>query len=263
MPSLRELQLEFASALLDEDAAGRAFAVAGKLGAAARIAIYRNNLVGNYRNALAATYPVVRRLTGAAFFDAAVDTYVRAQPSRSGDLNVYGDRFGDFLAAYAPAASLPYLPDVARLEWAVDEAGRAADPVRSPDAVLAALAAVLPERLAATRLALAAACRLVASAYPILRIWQVNQPDREEVEPVALDAGGEVLLVRREADGVAILRLGAGEGAWLVALARGAELGAAIDDAAAAAPNFDFATVLHTHLAAGTIAAVVDTPIAQ
>jgi hypothetical protein len=263
MPSLRELQRDFAAALLGEDAMGGAFAVADGPGAAARVAIYRDNVFGNYRNALAATYPVVRRLTGASFFDAAVDTYVRAQPSRSGDLNVYGDRFGDFLAGYAPAGSLPYLPDVARLEWAIDEAGRAADPAHSPDEVLAAMAAVPPERLPLIRLSIAPTCRLIASSHPILRIWQVNQPDRAEVEPVALDAGGDALLVRREADGIAIVHLGVGEGAWLAALARGEVLGAAIDDASAADPDFDFAKALHAHLAAGSIAAVVAAPDAR
>lgn len=263
MPSLRELQRDFAEALLDEGAADCAFAVDGNLGATARVAIYRGNVFGNYRNALAATYPIVRRLTGGPFFDAAVDHYVRARPSRSGDLNVYGDRFGDFLAAYAPAGSLPYLPDVARLEWTIDEASRAADPVHSPDEVLAALAAVPSERLPAIRLALAPACRLVASSHPILRIWQVNQPDRAEVEPVALDAGGDTLLVRREADGIVIVRLGLGEGAWLASLARGEALGAAIDAASVADPDFDFAKALHAHLAAGTFAAVVTAPDAR
>ena len=86
------------------------------------------------------------------FFNAAVDAYVRACPSTSGDLNVYGDAFGEFLAGYPPAADLPYLPDVARLEWAVDEAGRAADRDGSPEGVLAALAGVPPEpRRAAPR----------------------------------------------------------------------------------------------------------------
>jgi hypothetical protein len=263
MPSLRELQQEFAGVLLDAEAVAATFAVDGDIGAAARIAIYRNNVFGNYRNALAATYPVVRRLTGAPFFDAAADAYVLANPSRTGDLNVYGDTFGDFLAGYAPAASLAYLPDVARLEWAIDGVGRAGEPQQSPDAVLAALATVAPDRLPAVHLALAPTSRLVTSAYPIRRIWQVNQPDHVEVEPVALDAGGDVLLVRRETDGIAILRLGAGEGAWLAALARGAELGKAIDVATTADPDFDFAQALHAHLTAATFAAVVTAPDAR
>ena len=115
--------------------------VAGTMSAAARVAIYRNNVFGNYRKALAATFPVVRQLVGAAFFDAAVDAYVRAHPSTRGDVNRYGDDLARFLAAYEPARMLAYLPDVARLEWAIDQAAIAAD---APPFDLAALAA-LPE----------------------------------------------------------------------------------------------------------------------
>ena len=119
---------------------------------AERLAIYRRAVFANYRNALGATYPVVKKLVGEPFFHAAVDAFVLAHPSVSGDLNVYGGEFGAFLAGYGPAAALPYLPDVARLEWAMDEASRAADDDASPDAVLAAFAAVTPERLPALRL---------------------------------------------------------------------------------------------------------------
>ncbi len=91
MPSLRELQRAFAARLAQPGPEG---------GADIRMAIYRGNGRANYRGALPASYPVARRLTGAAFFHAAVDHFVAAHPPVSGDLNVYGDRFGDFLARY-------------------------------------------------------------------------------------------------------------------------------------------------------------------
>jgi hypothetical protein len=266
MPSLRELQLRFAAALagdvgmksypqaLAEPAsAGREFA-----GLEARLAVYRANGRANYRNALAATYPVVKRLTGAAFFNAAVDAFVAAHPPVTGDLNVYGERLAGFLERYPPAASLPYLPDVARLEWAIDESTRAADTPRVPAAVLAALPTVAAERVAGVRLALAASCRLIVSAYPILRIWRANQPDRAGDEPIALDEGGVALLLRRDVNGVAMESLGAGELAWLAALAERATFGEAIDRALAVDAAFDLGAALRAHIAAGAIAAVID-----
>src|SRR5271155_414299 len=71
MPSLRELQRGFAAAALFGDTAALSGLgiEAGGLDAAARIAVYRNNVFGNYRQALAAPYPVVRRLVGDALFD--------------------------------------------------------------------------------------------------------------------------------------------------------------------------------------------------
>ena len=257
MPSLRELQVGFADALLAGDAAPPPFATIPPERAAERIAVYRRALFANYRNALGATYPVVARLVGAPFFGAAVDAFVRAHPSTSGDLNVYGDAFPAFLGRYPPAAGLPYLADVARLEWAQDEANRAADPHATPDDVLAALAALTPEALPAARLALAPSCRLVASPYPVLRIWRSNQPGCEAEGRVSLDEGGDALLVRREAAGVTIERVAASEFAWLEALARGVPLADAIEAAAATGTPFDLATVLRQRIADGTLAGVV------
>jgi hypothetical protein len=249
MPSLRETQLEFAAAL-----SAPAATEADDADLEVRVAIYRANGRSNYRNALAASYPVVRRLTGALFFDAAVDAFVVAHPPVSGDLNVYGEHFAVFLERYAPAADLPYLPDVARLEWAIDEANRAADAPRVPDAVLAALSSVAPERLPNVRLALDPSCRLLRSRYPILRIWRANQPDRAGDERIVLDEGGVALVVRRDADGIAVATVADGEHAWLAALARRETLGAAIEAAVAKDPSFDLGASLRAHIAAGTIA---------
>ena len=263
MPSLRERQLQFAGALAGRGGPQPAAPAHGQSAAGERdfdagVAVYRANGRANYRNALAASYPVVRRLAGAPFFNAAADAFVAAHPPVSGDLNVYGERFAGFLEAYPPAAQLTYLPDVARLEWAIDEANRAADAPRVPDAVLAALSVVASERLPRLRLRLDVSCRLVASAYPILRIWRANQPDRAGDERIDLGDGGVALLVRRDAAGVAIESLAAGERAWLAALAQDATLGTAIDAALAADAAFDLGATLRRHIAAGTIVAAVD-----
>ena len=258
MSSLCELQQRFADALFADPGTAPAFAIAGVHRAAERIAIYRHTVFTNYRNALGATYPVVQRLVGKPFFNAAVDEFVRAHPSRGGDLNVYGDAFGAFLAGYPPARELPYLTDVARLEWAIDEANRAADATRSPDIVLGTLAIATPERLPALRMRLEPSCRFVASEFPVLRIWRVNQPGYDGDERVSLDEGPDHLLVRRDADGVVLQRIAAAEFAWLAALAAHASLALAIDKAQGVADAFDLGVALHAYIGNGTIAAIVD-----
>ena len=216
--------------------------------------MYRRNVFGNYRKALAATYPVVERLTGTAFFHAAVDAYVAAVPSTCGDLNVYGDRFGDFLGSYPPALPLPYLPSVASLEWAIDEANRAAESPANSARILARLSAVAPARLPAVRLRLASSCRLIASPYPVLRIWQTNQPDFMGDRRVDLAEGGEHLLVRRDAHRITLERLVPGERAWLSALASASTLGEAIELAQREDSSFDLESALRAHLDGGTFA---------
>ena len=73
------------------------------------------------------------------------------------------------------------------------------------------------------------------------------------VHAVVLDGRADAVLVRRDPQGVALERIGAGEYAWLAALAAGATLEESIDAAEAAEPAFDLAAVLRAHIAAGTI----------
>ena len=256
MSSLRELQTGFADALFAGDGARPPFASLPEDRAAERFAVYRRALLANYGNALGATYPVVRKLVGAAFFNAAVEAFVRDHPPTSGDLNVYGDTFPSFLDRYPHAAGLPYLGDVARVEWAQDEANRAAEADTTPEQVLAMLAAIAPERRSSIRLALAPSCRLVRSRFPVLRIWRSNQEGESEGEGVSLDEGGDALLIRREAAGTTIERITTAEHAWLAALAAAAPLGTSLDMAQATGEPFDFAAILRGRIGDGTIVGV-------
>jgi uncharacterized protein len=256
MPSLLETQKRFAHAVLGLAPDGATAFIAGSPARAAeRIAIYRRTLFANYRKALAATFPTVQRLLGAAPFHAAADAFVRAYPSTSGDLNSYGDRFAKFLDSATDAP--PYLPDVARLEWAIDEAHRAPEAPRVADAVLAAFSLVAPERLPALRLRLDPSCRLLTSRFQVLQIWKAHQPNGGEA-PISLDRDGDTLLVRRDASGVSLERNAAGEHAWLVAISSGAALSEAIEAGQNADAMFDLGVTLRDHIAAGTIVGVVD-----
>lgn len=256
MPSLVEIQRGMAAATISGDASALAGLgiVAGALGSAARVDIYRNNVFSNYRRALAATFPVVRRLVGAAFFNTAVDAYVRAHPSTRGDVNRYGGELARFLAEYAPARALAYLPDVARLEWAIDQAAIAAD---APRFDLAALAALPEDAYDGLRLVPHPSVQLVEARYPILHIWQVNQPDFEGSPEVDLEEGGDSLLVARGERGVDIERLEPGAAALLRGFAAGEPLAVAARRAAAAEPSFDLTAALRRHVANHVLAAFV------
>lgn len=185
------------------------------------VAVYRRNLFANLGNALAATYPVVERLVGGAFFREAARQYVLAHPSTSGDLNDYGASFAAFLTAYPHAAGLAYLPDVARLEWACHESYGAAD---GPAFDLASLAAVGADGQPRIRFELHPSVRLLRSRHPIAAIWHANQPGADGT-PRVLE--GEDVMVHRR-DGVVEVRAVAAS-LWGLAscFARGETLGAA------------------------------------
>ena len=91
------------------------------------VAVYRNNVAAALVGALEDSFPVCRSLVGDRFFAATALEFARAHPPRSPDLSLYGEEFGDFLSSFPPAAPLPYLPDVARLERRVLDAFNAAD----------------------------------------------------------------------------------------------------------------------------------------
>jgi hypothetical protein len=207
---------------------------------AVRLDVYRNNVVASLVAALGETFPVVRELVGAAFFDAMAARFVRRHPPRSPVLAQYGEGFAAFVADFEPAASLPYLPDVARLEYARVQAHHAADaPVLDEAVVAAALADV--EALPARRWALQPSLALVRSNHAVVSIWAAHQGvlDLADVDVARPETA---LVVRRDAD-VLVIGVDAGTAAFVDALRRQVTLGDALAHAAAE-PLFDPASTL-------------------
>ncbi|NES20679.1 MAG: DUF2063 domain-containing protein [Symploca sp. SIO3E6] len=81
------------------------------------LAVYRGNIVGNLTQTLTSIYPVCCQLVGEKFFEATSAKFISQFPCFSPDLGDYGEEFPDFLTDFEPVANLPYLSDVARLEW--------------------------------------------------------------------------------------------------------------------------------------------------
>ncbi len=89
---------------------------------AKRFAVYRNNVVVGLAAVLKAAFPAVCRIVGDEFFAAMARIYVSREPPGSPIMLDYGAGFADFVGGFEPAAGLPYLRDVARLERAWVEA---------------------------------------------------------------------------------------------------------------------------------------------
>jgi hypothetical protein len=251
MHGLRSLQLAFAEtvySLVNVRVASRIRP--NGLDSARRVQVYRNNTVAGLTSALKAVYPVVQRLVGANYFRFAAEEYIRDHPSLSGNLHHFGDRFGDFLAALPSAAGSPYLPDVARLEWAYHEAFHAASGVRLDLEGLQGLPATHWERLG---FSLHPASRLIASKYPVLRIWQVNQDDYAGDQRVDLVEGGVRVQVLRRNLEITMYELGPGEFAWLIALAAGCDITRAYEQACEGELDFDLNACLQRHVMRGTL----------
>ena len=248
---LRDMQAAFAAAISGEGMdALMPHIVANGIAPEQRVAVYRNNVHHNRREALRAVYPVVERLVGTPFFDYAAGRYIDGCASACGDIHRYGASFPEFLAGFAPAAQLAYLPDTARLEWAMHEVFHAAD--HAPLA-LERLAKVPPSSHAALGFMLHPACRLLSSPFPVHRIWEWNQPDAQQQEALDLGGAGAALLVRRNGYATELLPLEPAEFAMLKALYDGQPVAAAYDGAARADSGFALAPFILRHVALQTL----------
>ncbi|HEX9821907.1 MAG TPA: DNA-binding domain-containing protein [Methylomirabilota bacterium] len=234
MLTLRELQAGVRSAMLDGDVRAVAPAVrADGVGAAARLAVYRHHVFTSLTAVLESTYPVIARLVDLRFFRYAADRYIREQPPAGPCLFEYGASFPDFVAAFPPSRRLAYLPDVARLEWAMTVAVHAPDvPPVEPDALRA-----LPAP------ALHSSVTLLTSPWPIDAIWRANQPGAAEAA-VDLEGGGVRLQVWRAGDEAVFRALAPADFAFRDALRRAGRLEAAAEAALAADPGAPLAALV-------------------
>jgi len=251
--SLRELQAAFVAGMFDAAHAGAQAAVSGgAIAPQARLAIYRNNILHNYHQALRDVYPVVERLVGEDFFEFAARRYSPQHPSRDGNLHRFGAGFGAFLDGFPPAAQLPYLGDVARLEWQGHEAFHAADHEPMP---LDRLALVPQQQLSSLLFTLHPACRLFESRFPVNLIWQANQAEAGTEQGVDLGVGGVRLLLRRPVHVVEVEPVEAAEFVLLSALSQSLPLQQALERTLALAADFDLGGFLRRRIGDATVVA--------
>ena len=247
--ALRDLQEAFAAHLLGDDRAELAAEVLGDaIPAAARLRVYRHHVRESLASALAATFPTVQAVVGTEFFRGLARAFIGRSPPSQPVLAEYGAAFPDFVAGYDAARDLPYLADVARLDWALNLAFHAPAGGRLAAADLVAIPA---DRLPSLRLALAPGAAVVSSPYPLDRIWAASQPGAP-ADLLHLGGGGAPLLVLRWPGDSAFVALSAGEAAFVAGLAAGLSL----ENAAHRADSgFDLSAAFARLLALGAFAA--------
>jgi hypothetical protein len=250
MLPLAERQRDFAAGLLDA-ARPMPQGLVGPDGEPSpkRFAVYRNNVVAGLTEALKDAFPAVHRILGPEFFQAMARAYAVIELPTSPILLDYGASFPDFIGKFEPAAGLPYLADVARIERAWAEAYHAAESLPIDRAVLAAIP---PEQLPEIRLRLHPSTRLVWSQFPALTIWQMNVGDGVAA-PVDLAAGAEDALVIRPLADVEVRLISRGSFNFIQALAGGASVLAATRVALAADRRFELTANLTDLMQVGAL----------
>lgn len=194
---LHDLQHEFINGIYKDEQTILTEIDDSKYPAKSLLAIYRDSVYGGLLNALTEVFPVCKELLGDDFFNAMSMRYIQSTPSRSADINDYGETFPDFVRRFEPAKELVYLPDVMKLEWAWHRAYQTEN-VDYDD--FTHLMNLPLERIKHVVLTLNPTMSLLHSNYPVHRIWTQNQPELNEnngEEIISLDEGECYLLIWR------------------------------------------------------------------
>jgi Putative DNA-binding domain len=220
---------------------------------------YRANASALAERALLAAYPVQKQLLGEEAFARLARDLWAAQPPERGDLAQWGGMLSAYLQSAPALTELvtehPYLPDVARLEWALHTLANAAD-ANQDTASFALLATQPPEAL---QLRLAPGTQLVPSAYPIVAIWQAHAqptPDLGEAMRLLAEGVGQTALVWRQGYAQRARAAGAGEAALLRSVLAKENVGAAVAAAFALESALDLSGWLASAVQSGLVLGV-------
>lgn len=255
MKTLRELQTDFLGALYAAKNQPPADIRREPHDISRRFEVYRQSLRSNFLNALKADFPVVARLVGEDFFRFACAKYIAGRPSHSADLNLVGHGFAAFLSRFPSASALPYLPDVARFEWLWQNAFLAED---TENTLYAQLETLDPAQYGDLRFVFHPSHRIFDSPYPVLSIWQANQPHIAEPPTVSIDEGATRVELYRPATTVEIRPLTQSEYRFVESLRHGRTLDEAGAECLARDPEFAVDAALHDLLSRGTVVRLVD-----
>ena len=250
---LHELQRNFASVALKNVTAPLLPHIEGPAGSKERrLGVYHANTINSLIDVLSDAYPVTQRIIGERFFSTLAKSFIETAPPRQPTLFRYGSSLGDFLGDFAPAQDVPYLADIARLEWARIAAYFAEDyePLNPQK-----LSAIGPEKIGDVCFKIAPSLHLVESPYPIFQVWAVNQPSCNTVPAIDF-TNAEQGFVSRQANEVFQHAVTPGTFHWLRALSDGSTLGAATNDAMRHDQSFDLQNTLRQHLADGTFTTI-------
>ena len=211
-----------------------------------RFSVYRNNVVSSLIDAMAANFPAIERIVGEEFFRAVAGIFVRKQPPKVPMLFRYGGDFAKFLEGFEPVKSMPYLSDVARVEYSWLQAYHAADE-NVVDAEM--LQNIAPEDLANLTFIKHPACHIISSFWPVVTIVSKNR-NSEDCFDIDMTVS-ETALIGRPILDVDLRALPAGGAVFLEHLLKGGNLGNAASEAMLDSPEFDLSNNIGGMLAAG------------
>jgi len=250
-------QRDFAEALLDPHS-GLPDGIVARKGTDpfSRFRIYRNNYIVKLIEALATTFNVTQQLVGEEFFRAMASLYVYAYPPRVPLLVSYGAEFPEFIENFPPASGLPYLGDVARVEYLRVIAYHATD---VPSVDVNTFTGLLAEEsdLTALGVTLHPSLSVLPSEFSVVSLWAAHQEIK--LPPELSTDVSEVALILRQGLEVEVIQISDAEGVFICELQEGASFDVAATEALSIDVKFDVASSLGLLLQKSAITAFTST----
>ncbi len=175
MPSLAESQTIFRRAIAQSGDAATPSMLTAPRGAATRFAIYRRHHRESLTRHIRGRFPTVEWLLGTPLMMDITVAFVRDTPPSAPCMAEYGFDFAAFLANEPIGQQLPYLEDVALLDWHLGDVAVAID---LPALKISELALVHPDRLPDLTLSLQPGLRHLESGWPIDDLVRVRLSER-------------------------------------------------------------------------------------
>lgn len=155
------------------------------------IQVYQNNYQANFIETLKASYRCVCQLVGEDFFDYLAGSYLAKYPPSQGFLQQYGQNFSAFIGTIKECQDLPYLIDIAQLEYLYEQCYRH----QGSELDFAQYDLDLADNELLEKIIYQA--YLLQSDYPIIDIWQLDDNSSE----LDINKGGDnVLLYKHNAE---------------------------------------------------------------
>ena len=158
-----------------------------------RLSVYAAGYLARIREALMEVYEAVHHVVGNPEFSQLAEAYAVCHPSHEYNLSLVGRSVPEFLTTYALTQQLPFLPDLARLEWLVAEAFHAQE---APSLDPTSLKSVSPDMWDHLRLIFHPSVRLVDSSWPLLDIWHARTRKRHAIDIELVNRPQRVLIFR-------------------------------------------------------------------
>lgn len=247
MPELTRFQDALSAAIAGDDEVLAPWWVEAEAGRAG-LAVYRNTVARGLGEVILAAFPTVAKVVGEDWLRAAGRRFAASHPPAEPSLIAYGAAFPDWLAAFPPAADMPFLADLARLDRAWTEAHLAADATPVGAEPFQALA---PEDFLAARAVLHPSLRLLGFDDGAARLWLTLREAETPPQSLELDdAPSQILILRPHLEVITRL-VPSAVAAFLQHCLAGQPLAEAAAAALEAEPGADFAALFADLIAAG------------